>query len=180
MRILLNDTAAVLIDIQEKLFPHMAEGKAILQNSLKLIDGLQALGVPVLVTQQYTKGLGPTISPVTEKFPEFNFIEKIAFSCCDEPAFMDWLDDLDKRNIILFGIETHVCVMQTCIDLKKHGFQPVVIEDCITSRRLGDKITAIERMRTEGAVITTMESILFELTRFAGTDVFKTISKIVK
>lgn len=180
MRILLNETAAALIDIQEKLFPHMADGQTMLQNSLQLIDGFKVLGVPMLVTQQYTRGLGPTIAPVTEKFADFSFIEKIAFSCCDEAEFMDQLDHLDRRNIILFGIETHVCVLQTCIDLKKQGFQPVVVEDCVTSRRLSDKATAIERMRTEGAIITTMESILFELTRFAGTDVFKSISKIVK
>lgn len=180
MRILLNDTTAVLIDIQEKLFPHMAIGETMLHHSLKLIDGLNVLGVPVMITQQYTKGLGPTIAPVAEKFSKFSYIEKMAFSCCDEPAFMDQLDKLDRRNVILFGIETHVCVLQTCIDLKMQGYTPVVVEDCISSRRISDKNTAIERMRTEGAIITSMESILFELTRFTGNDVFKAISKIVK
>ena len=180
MRILQNETAAVVIDIQERLLPHIYDGKKILENCSKLIEGLHILSVPVIVTQQYTKGLGPTEPSIVQKFPEFNYIEKTAFSCFDEPAFKEEISITGKQNIILCGIETHVCVLQTCLDLIDGGFRPVVVHDCVSSRKQEDKIVAIERMRQEGARINTMESILFELTRRAGTETFKSISRLVK
>ncbi|MFW5877819.1 MAG: hydrolase [bacterium] len=180
MRILQKETAAVVIDIQERLLPHIYEGKTILHNCLKLIEGLQILYIPVITTQQYTKGLGATEPSIVDKFSEFNYIEKTSFSCFEEPAFKEEITILNKQNIILCGIESHVCVLQTCLDLIDDGFRPVIVEDCISSRRRDDKIIAIERMRQEGARITTLESILFELTRRAGNETFKRISKLVK
>lgn len=180
MRLLLNETAAVVIDIQEKLFPHMANSEGLLQNNLKLLKGLAMLSVPVIVTQQYTHGLGPTLKPIIDLFGEFKFTEKISFSCCDEPVFREQLSVMGRRNIVLCGIEAHVCVLQTCVDLMEAGFQPVVVEDCVSSRRILDRKVAIDRMAREGALITTLESLLFELTRRAGTPVFKSISALVK
>lgn len=180
MRILQDETVAVVIDIQEKLLPHIHEWESTLQNCLKLIEGLQILAVPILATQQYTKGLGPTVPSVIQKFPEFHHIEKLSFSCHEEPVFAEQILTLGKQNIILCGIESHVCVLQTCIDLLKAGYIPVVVEDCISSRKPDDKLIAVERMRQEGAIITTMESLLFELTRSAGSDLFKRISGVVK
>lgn len=180
MRILQNETAAVVVDIQERLLPHIFQWEQTLQNCLKLIEGLQILSVPMLVTQQYTKGLGPTDPSIVNIISGFSHIEKNTFSCCGEPAFMEKLSSLGKKNIILCGIETHVCVLQTCLDLLEDGYIPVVVEDCVSSRKPNDKAIAIERMRQEGARITTLESILFELTRSAGTETFKSISKLVK
>jgi nicotinamidase-related amidase len=180
MRILQNETAAVVIDIQEKLFPHIHEGENILQNCLKLIEGLQILSIPIIITQQYTRGLGQTVPSIIHKFPEFHYIEKISFSCYEEPVFAEQILTLGKPNIILCGIESHVCVLQTCIDLLKAEYIPVIVEDCVSSRKPNDKRMAIERMRQEGAIITTVESLLFELTRRARTDMFKSISGIVK
>jgi len=180
MRILKNDAVAVVVDIQERLLPHIYHWEQILQNCLKLIDGLQVLSVPMLVTQQYTKGLGPTDPSIINKISGFSHIEKNTFSCCGEPSFVEKLLPMGKKCIILCGIETHVCVLQTCLDLIDSGFAPVVVEDCVSSRKPNDKIIAIERMRQEGARITTLESILFELTSCAGTETFKSISKIVK
>lgn len=180
MRILQKETAAIVVDIQEKLFPHIHDGEKILQNCLKLIEGLQILSIPVIVTQQYTKGLGPTVQSVIQKFPEFRYIEKLSFSCFDEPAFTEQIKTSGKKYIILCGIESHVCVLQTCIDMLAAGLIPVIAEDCVSSRKLNDKLVAIERMRQEGARITTMESILFELVRRADAETFKSISKIVK
>jgi nicotinamidase-related amidase len=180
MRILREAAVAVVIDIQEKLLLHIHDGEFILNNCLKLIEGLKILSVPVIITQQYTKGLGPTAPSIIKMFPEFRYIEKISFSCCDEPAFAKEIEQSAKENIILCGIESHVCVLQTCIDLLASGKRPVVVEDCVSSRKANDKIAAIERMRQEGAIITTMESLLFELTRIAGNDTFKRISGIVK
>ncbi len=180
MKILKEQTAAMIIDIQERLFPHMHEKERLLQNCQKLIDGLQVLAIPIVITQQYTKGLGPTIPAISIRFYDFSYYEKISFSCLDEQTIMEKLNSLERNNIILIGIETHVCILQTCIDLIERGFKPVVVEDCVSSRSLNDKKMAILRMRQEGALITTFESLLFELTRIAGDDVFKRISGIVK
>ncbi len=180
MRILQKETAAVVVDMQERLLPHIHDSKKITGNCLKLVEGLQILSVPITVTQQYTKGLGPTDPVLAEKFTEFSYIEKTAFSCFEEPLFREKISGLDRKNIILCGIESHVCVLQSCLDLIDGGFQPVVVEDCISSRNPHDKLIAIERMRQEGARITTLESLLFELTRYAGNDQFRSISRLVK
>ena len=180
MRILKENTAALIIDIQERLFPYIYQHDDIAKNTGILIEGLRALKVPITVTQQYTKGLGPTIEPVHISLGTYNPIEKMAFSCCDDEGFMKELKNIGKTNVIIAGIEAHVCVLQTTIDLIEAGFIPVVIEDCISSRTLNNKTIAVERMRKEGAIISTYESILFELLRFSGTDTFKQISKLVK
>jgi nicotinamidase-related amidase len=180
MRILKEEAAAVVIDIQERLLPHIYEGEIILSNTLKLISGLKILSVPLLITQQYTKGLGPTVPSIINLFPEIRHVEKVTFSCCGEPAFEKEIERLNKNIIILCGIETHVCVLQTCLDLLASGKRPVIVEDCVSSRKVNDKIVAIGRMRQEGAIITTFESLLFELTGLAGNDIFKSISAIVR
>jgi nicotinamidase-related amidase len=180
MKIRNNEVAALVVDMQEKLLPHIFESEKLLKTSLKLIEGLRVLSVPVLVTQQYTKGLGATNHEIANLFSDFNFIEKSAFSCYGEPKFKETLDDMGKKQIIICGIESHICVLQTCIDLLNAGYLPIIIEDCVSSRNYNDKAVAIARMRQAGAVITTMESVLFELTQCAGTDTFKAISKIVK
>ncbi len=180
MRILQKETAAVVVDLQERLLPHIYDGKKVLQNCIKLIEGLQILSLPVIVTQQYTKGLGQTDPAIIGKFSEFNYIEKTAFSCFEEPAFKEEVSIMGKKNIIICGIESHVCVLQTCLDLIDGGFTPVIVEDCVSSRNPDDKNVAIKRMRQEGSRITTLESLLFELTRSAGSELFKSISRLVK
>jgi nicotinamidase-related amidase len=180
MRILREESVAVVVDIQEKLLPHIYEGENLLRNCLTLIEGLQILSVPTIITQQYTRGLGPTVQSIVQKLPEFKYIEKMSFSCFEEPAFKGQITLLGKPNIILCGIESHVCVLQTCLDLLEAGMRPVVVEDCVSSRKPNDKQFALERMQFEGAIITTMESLLFELTRSAGNEIFKGISRIVK
>lgn len=180
MRILKENTAAVIIDIQERLYPHMSAKEDLLAKTTILIKGLQQLNIPLIFSQQYTKGLGDTIGPVREMCDHFSFLEKTAFSCCDEPPFQEALLSTGKKFVILAGVETHVCVMQTALDLLEKGFTPVLVEDCVASRREHDKSVAIARLRSEGAVITTCESILFELCRRAGTDEFRSISRLVK
>lgn len=180
MRINKKSSAALLIDIQEKLFPHMDQNEELLRKCTILIEGLKILGVPLVVTEQYPKGLGRTIKDISSLVEPVPAIEKIAFSCCDEPSVMQHAVIQTHRTIIICGIEAHVCVLQTVIDLHEAGYTAVVVEDCISSRHPGDKGIALERMRAEGAVITSCESILFELARVAGTDQFKAISRLVK
>ena len=180
MRILKEHAAGLVIDIQERLFPFISENEALTRNSLILVQGLQVLGIPVIVTEQYTRGLGPTIQPLKEVLNGLQPMEKMAFSCCDDQPFLKHLESLHKKFIIITGIESHVCVLQTTIDLLEMDYIPVVVEDCVSSRRLNDKAMAVNRMRRMGAIITTYESVLFELLRFSGTEEFKAISKLVK
>ncbi|HER09089.1 MAG TPA: hydrolase [Bacteroides sp.] len=180
MRIEKEESAGLVIDIQERLFPHMDQHALLLENMLVLLKGLAALEVPVLLTEQYPKGLGPTLEEIRQSPGIPVPIIKGAFSCCDEPAFRMTLEQTARRKVIICGIEAHVCVLQTVIDLLEYGYVPVVVADCISSRKAGDKELALERMRTEGAVVTSMESILFELARVSGTEEFKTISRLVK
>jgi len=180
MRIRKEACSGLVIDIQEKLFPHMDQKDELLRKCLILLKGLQVLEVPVMITEQYPKGLGPTLDQVNQVVGMVNPIEKISFSCCHEPAFLESLDRIKRNTIIICGIEAHVCVLQTVIDLIESGYKPVVVADCISSRNGEDKRISLERMQVEGAVITTCESILFELARVAGTDEFKVISGLVK
>lgn len=180
MRIIKEDSIGLIIDIQEKIFPHISDNENIANNTVKLIKGFQSLGIEILVTEQYSKGLGNTISKIGEALGNYEFIEKSSFSCCGSDRFCDALLKTEKKNIIIAGIESHVCVLQTTIDLISMGKQPVLVEDCVSSRFLNDKKIALERMRQEGVIITTYESILFELCRVSGNDTFKKISKIVK
>ena len=180
MRINRHMSAGLLVDVQERLFPHMDQHEKLLRRTRILLEGLKILQVPLVVTEQYPKGLGPTLQPLSELLDKQDVIEKLSFSCCGEEAFSDTLKSLERPIIILSGIEAHVCVLQTAVDLLEEGYAVVVVEDCISSRNPEDKRVAVERMRTEGAVISTCESVLFELTKVAGTDEFKAISRLVK
>ena len=180
MRILKDRTVALMIDFQERLFPFIFENDKLLKNVPILIEGLKVLGIHIFITEQYVRGLGSTVEPIARAMGDLRRIEKSAFSCCDEPRLMEGIAVTAKENIIIAGIECHVCVMQTVNDLIRNGYHPVVVEDCVSSRKESDKKTAIERMRKEGAIITTYESILFELLRYSGTEQFKAISRLVK
>lgn len=158
----------------------MDNKEGFIDNCKILISGLQELQIPGIVTQQYTKGLGATLPELSALIPDFTYIEKKDFSCCDEQAVMDQLREKSAKNVILLGIEAHVCVMQTAVDLKTAGFNPVVIMDCVTSRDSKNVEWVKERFRYENIMMTTYESMLFELTRSAGAPEFKIISKLVK
>lgn len=180
MRITKKNTVGLIVDIQERLFPAMFEKETLMKNTLILIQGLIELKIPLVITQQYTKGLGETISEIESVIPDFSFIEKRDFSCCDEPVVMDKLRELEAKNIIICGIESHVCVLQTAVDLKEAGFNPIVVVDCISSRTKESIETAKDRFRHEGIMTTSYESVLFEITRSSAAPEFKAISKLVK
>ena len=180
MRILKDQTIAFIVDVQERLFPVIHNNEQLAQNLEKLIHGLKILQIPIKVTEQYRKGLGITISPLQPLLQDSTNIEKLAFSCCDAPEFMSEIDNQTNKFIVLAGIEAHICLLQTAIDLKEKGFQPEVVEDCTGSRNPENKRIAIQRMIQEGVIVTSFESLLFELCRYAGTDSFKAISKLVK
>jgi nicotinamidase-related amidase len=181
MRILKEDTVAITVDIQSKLFPSIYDNEKIERNCIKLINGLKIFEIPLIVTEQYVKGLGETIPSIKDALKEdYNPIEKMAFSCCQSKDIMKFIKDFNKTHVILFGIETHVCVMQTALDLLGLGITPVIVEDCVSSRNPNDKKMAIKRLRQDGAIITTLESLLFEICQESGTDEFKQLLKVVK
>ena len=176
MRIERDNTVALVIDYQEKLVPVMDEKERLIQNSSILLAGLKYLGVPMIVTQQYTKGLGITVQEIREAMESDDYIDKISFT-----AFDSVKEQIrDKKFVIVCGIEAHICVLQTVIDLVEAGFVPVVVEDCLSSRKPNDKEVAIRRMLQEGAIVTTYESLLFELLKIAGTEESKRIQRLIK
>ena len=179
MRILLENTVAVCIDMQERLFTVIHNNMSLEQKALTLISGLNELNVPLLVTEQYPQGLGYTIEPLRSLLNEKR-IEKNTFSCLDENSFVEELDKVGRKTILLFGIEAHVCVLQTAVDLIAKGFDVFVVVDCISSRDDNDKSIAITRLEREGAYLTTAESVLFELCRSSKNKSFKAISALVK
>lgn len=180
MRIEREKSIGLIIDIQDRLFPVMDGKENLLANCTRLIEGLQILGVPLTVTQQYTKGLGSTVTEISSLFLNFFPIEKNTFSCMDEPVFAVHLSNSGKTNVIICGIESHVCVLQTAVDLRENGYHPIVIADCISSRNPEEKLITLNRFFLEGIRVSSAESILFELTRTAGTAEFKAISKLIK
>ena len=172
MRINAKDTVAIVVDYQERLMPVMYEKEELLKNTAILLNGLKELDIPIVVTQQYTKGLGPTVKEIEEVLGEYEPLEKIAFSSFDTVQ--------GKKFVIVCGIEAHICVLQTLIDLRENGYIPVLVEDCLSSRTLHNKQIALERAKQEGVILTTYESILFELLEKAGTDTFKKIQALIK
>lgn len=179
MRILPEDTSCLVIDYQEKIVPAMARWEELIANSEKLLRGLRILGIPMTITGQYTKGLGLNLPEIFAAAGTEEYIDKLTFSSYEVPEVQAFLEGRGKY-VLLCGIESHVCVLQTAIDLKEAGFTPILVADCISSRKQSDKEIALIRAQQEGILLTTSEAILFELTRKAGTDVFKQISKLVK
>lgn len=175
-----NDAVLVAIDFQTKLMPAMADREKLEEAAVKLIKGLGVLKVPAIVTQQYTKGLGPTVSPIAEALGDYEPIEKTTFSAMEEPDFVKALEQSGKKTVILIGIEAHICVQQTALQLMDRGYSVYVIQDCIASRKESDNLCSQQRMAAAGAVITTYESVLYELLKGAKAEGFKAISAIVK
>lgn len=179
MRISVEDTSCLVIDYQERIVPAMTDREELIANSVKLLEGLRILGVPMAVTGQYTRGLGLNLPEIFAAAGTEEYIDKLTFSSYEVSEVQNFLADKGK-NVLLCGIEAHVCVLQTAIDLKEAGYTPILVTDCISSRKAADKEIALIRARQEGVLLTTGEAILFELTRRAGTEVFKQISKLVK
>jgi nicotinamidase-related amidase len=176
----IDNTALLVIDMQERLFPVMHEKEKLLRSLIKLIKGALALEVPVLFTEQYPKGLGPTLPEIRELAPGFKAIEKVSFNCCDETLFCQALEALKRRQVLIAGIEAHICVYQTAMGLARAGYEIEVAEDCVASRDSENKSVVFSRMGAAGIMPTTMEMALFELLKVAKGDKFKAISNIVK
>lgn len=178
MGLKLEDSLLLIVDYQERLMPVIYDNEKLLTQTLKLLEGCEVLGLPIVVTQQYTKGLGMSL-PEIQQF-ESRYFDKTTFSCYGDPTIRKTLEGSGKNTIIVCGIESHICILQTVLDLLEDGYQVVLAADCIGSRKPYDKEISLRRMEQDGAILTTCESVLFELLKVAGTDAFKQISKIIK
>lgn len=183
MRIYKEETIAIAVDVQEKLVPAMDQADEIIRRNVLLTQGLNTLGVESLFLRQYPKGLGDIIPELRAVAGEYSPYDKMAYSAVLDEAIAEKLETLRARgikNILVSGVEAHICVLQTCIDLKAKGFRPIIVADAVGSRNPFDKKIGLKRAREEEITLTTVESILFELLQVAGTDEFKVISKLVR
>ncbi len=170
-----NSALLLVIDVQEKLMPVIDRGDSVIRNIERLVRGCRILGVPMRVTEQYTKGLGHTVAPVREALGDaYRPLEKDCFSAAQS------IDLSGRKQVLVCGVETHVCVYQTVSDLLRSGFDVTLVADALSSRTEENKRTALERMQRDGAHLSSTEMALFELTVVSGTDEFRAISKLVK
>ncbi len=170
--------ALLVVDLQEKLMTRMTDRDRVVANVVGLIRGANLLSVPVWATEQYPRGLGPTVSEVAALIPERP--GKTTFHCCAVPQLLEQLYGRHVRHVTIVGIETHVCVAQTALELLDMGFRVQVAADAVTSRRKLDWEFALRRLEHAGAVVSTTESVLFEWTEAADRPEFKAISELVK
>jgi len=173
-----GDTALVVIDVQEKLAPAIADSRRVVWNVRRLIDGAKLLGLPVVATEQYPQGLGPTLPELAGRLGEIP--SKLTFSGGGCPQIFHDLEGRGIHKLLVCGMEAHVCVQQTVLDLLGQGWRVYVAVDAVGSRRTIDYRTALARMDASGATLTTTEAALFEWCRIAGTPEFKEISRLAK
>jgi nicotinamidase-related amidase len=178
-----NNAVLLVIDVQQKLMPVIDGADDILRNIERLVRGAHVLGVPALITEQYVKGLGATVEPIRKAFEEsggYHPIEKNCFSAQGCDAFTAQLAALERRQVLVAGVETHVCVYQTVIDLLAAGFEVTVVADAVSSRSAQNRSIALQRIVTEGAKLSSTEMALFELCVVSGTQEFREISRLVR
>lgn len=176
-----NNAQLLVVDVQEKLCramdPQVLE--KLTNNISILLDSAAELGLPAITTEQYVRGLGETLPALKEKLPT-PAMEKMTFSCCGGEGFMQAVEASGRRQVIVTGMESHVCVLQTVLELLSEGYVVHLVCDAVMSRRKDNWKTALKTMAAAGAVLTSTESVVFQLLKVAGTDEFKKLSKLVK
>lgn len=179
-RIRRANAGLVVIDVQERLLPAIFGAERLIQNMVRLLKAAAILGLPVFATEQYRKGLGSTVGEVAQLIPGFLPLQKLTFSACGAEGFLEGLRQRNVSEAILCGIEAHVCVSQSCLDLLSEAVRVFVVSDAVSSRTPENQQIGLERMRDAGAVIVSTEMILFELLEKAGSEEFKEILALVK
>ena len=176
-----STTALVVVDIQEAFRDVIADFATIAKRAAIAVQGFQILGIPVIVTEQYPKGLGKTAKEISEVLPkDFEALEKTVFSSCGAEHFVSKLEEFGVRQAVLCGLETHVCVNQTAHDLLDRGFQVHVLCDCVTSRFEYNRLAGLAKMRRSGVIESSIEMAFFELLRGAKHEHFKEIQALIK
>lgn len=172
-------TVFVVVDIQEKLLPRIRFHNMVVNNTLLLIEYAKVAGIPIIVTEQYPRGLGHTVADIRNAIPDFNPVTKVTFSCFGEKEFKTALDGFKPENLIITGIETHVCICQTVLE-GLADYSIYVPVDAVSSQNKGDWVTALERMKENGADIVSTEMLIFEMMREAGTGEFKKMLPFIR
>lgn len=178
--LILENTVLIVVDVQDKLARVMHKKEMLFDSLQKLIKGVQILGIPIILTEQNPEGLGPTIPEVVRLLPDIQPIPKLSFSCCGDERFLQELEALNRKQVLIAGIEAHVCVYQTAMDLLRLGHEVQVVADAVSSRTAENKEIGLERVKSEGASLTSTETALFELLKVAEGEKFKKLLKIVK
>ena len=174
-------TLVAVIDAQERMMPVIEGNERVVDNISRMVRGCLALGLPMLVTEQYSQGLGPTVEPIATAMKEwYRPIEKMTFSAVESMAFMQQLETTGATKVLLCGVEAHICVFQTANDLRQVGWDVEVIADAVGSRVDYSRQIALERMHRHGIEMTTVEMALFKIMKTAECPEFKTVSQIVK
>ena len=171
-----TDSCLLIIDVQERLAPAANDPRRVIEGCSRLLKGADVLNVPVIITEQYPKGLGPSIFDIKDAAPQKAlYFPKTSLSAVREEGFMEKINALGKKQIIIAGIEEHICVLQTAVELKEKGFDVFVVTDASGSRAAENKAAAETRFQQENIFLTTVEMVLFEWLRKAGTPEFKGI-----
>ena len=173
-------TGVVIIDVQEKLMQVMGQKQKVLDNIIRLLHLSQLYRLPVILTEHYRKWLGPTLPVIVEALPYYNPIDKMHFNCCDVGAFNDRLNSEGLRNIIVTGVESHICIFQTCVSVLEKGYSVHIPQDAVDSRTDENWRVGLRLMEKAGAVITSTEAIIYQLLKKAGTKEFNKILKIIR
>ncbi len=180
LRLKTSDLFLLVVDVQERLARVMGRREQVTENILVFIRLAKLMDFPIVLTQQYTKGLGPTVEPIAAALEGVDHVEKIHFSCCGEEGFTRQIDSLGRKSVLLTGMESHICVMQTGLDLLGMGYNLHVPWDAVCSRDDGNRDRALNLMERAGAVITSTEAAAFQILERAGTPEFKEISSLLK
>lgn len=175
-----SGTILVVIDIQEKLARSMYQADALIQSASKMVAGAKILNLPILWTEQNPNGLGPTVPEIAALLSNYKPVSKLSFSCCGAPEFMQQLEAIRRSQVLICGIECHVCVYQTAADLIQLGYQVQVLADAVSSRTPENKAIGLDRCKAIGASISSVEMALFELLKIAEGEEFKQMLKILK
>lgn len=170
----------MVIDIQAKLAPSIDNAEGVVANATKLLNVADALDVPILATEQYPKGLGPTVDALIPLIPAGAIIEKEHFCSTSDPTCAARLQDLDRRQVILVGMEAHICVLQSALDLKARDYEPVIVADAVSSRAPFNYLAALDRARQGGVDIATTEMVVYEWLEKANTDAFRNVLPLIK
>jgi nicotinamidase-related amidase len=173
-------TGLLIIDLQEKLMQVMGQRQRVADNIKKLVLLSKLFDFPVILTEQYPKWLGPTLPEVAESLPACQPISKLHFNCCDVDAFNHRLDSEDLRNVIVTGVESHICVFQTCVSILERGYRVHVPQDAVDSRTDENWRVGLDLMKQAGAVITSTETVIYQILKKAGTKEFKQMLKVIK
>lgn len=174
-----EDCCLLVIDIQERLTPVMKYKDQVIENTKILLEGAKEMDIPVLVTEQYPKGLGSTVEEIKDHLGEAKIFAKKSFTAYIDEVRRE-LKDLNRNKIIIVGMESHVCVYQTTRDLLDHGYEVYIVNDGVASRTKANYLNGLEQMRCMGAVISNTETVIFDLLKMAGTPEFKKMSKLIK